>query len=155
MIYIDPPYNTGKDFVYPDDYKDNLQNYLQLTGQVDSEGKKIKNNVDTDGRYHSNWMNMMYPRLFLARNLLREDGVIFISIDDNEVTNLKKVCDEIFGEEILANPENKLDGVLFRKNFVYILSGDEKIHLGDTTEEMILNHINELIKFMNKKDINF
>ena len=99
MIYIDPPYNTGKDFVYPDDYKDNLKNYLELTGQVDSEGKKIKTNVDTDGRYHSNWMNMMYPRLFLARNLLKEDGVIFISIDDNEVTNLRKICDEIFGEE--------------------------------------------------------
>jgi adenine-specific DNA-methyltransferase len=104
MIYIDPPYNTGKDFVYPDNYKDNLKNYLELTGQVDSDGRKINNNVDTDGRYHSNWMNMIYPRLFLARNLLMDDGAIFISIDDNEAHNLKKLCDEIYGEEnFLAN----------------------------------------------------
>jgi len=99
MIYIDPPYNTGKDFVYPDNYNDNLQNYLEVTGQVDNEGTKISTNTDTSGRYHTNWLNMMYPRLRLARNLLTEDGVIFISIDDNEVNNLKKVCDELFGEE--------------------------------------------------------
>jgi adenine-specific DNA-methyltransferase len=83
MIYIDPPYNTGNDFVYPDDYKDNLQNYLELTGQIDSEGKKISSNSEASGRYHTNWLNMMYPRLRLARNLLTDDGVIFISIDDN------------------------------------------------------------------------
>src|SRR5690606_13211461 len=99
MIYIDPPYNTGKDFVYKDNYADNLGNYLALTGQTDEEGKKLSSNTDSDGRYHSNWLNMMYPRLKLARNLLTEDGVIFISIDDNEQANLKKVCDEIFGEE--------------------------------------------------------
>jgi adenine-specific DNA-methyltransferase len=99
MIYIDPPYNTGNDFVYKDDFKDNLRNYLELTGQVDSEGRKLTTNQETDGRYHSNWLNMMYPRLFLARNLLREDGVIFISIDDNEVHNLRAICNEIFGEE--------------------------------------------------------
>jgi len=99
MIYIDPPYNTGKDFVYKDNFKDNLQNYLEVTGQVDGEGKRISANQETAGRYHSNWLNMMYPRLFLARNLLKDDGVIFISIDDNEVHNLRKVCDEIFGEE--------------------------------------------------------
>ena len=99
MIYIDPPYNTGNDFVYPDDYADNLQNYLELTGQVDSDGRKKIANTDTTGRYHSNWLNMIYPRLYLARNLLKEDGVIFISIDDNEVSNLKKVCDQVFGEE--------------------------------------------------------
>lgn len=99
MIYIDPPYNTGNDFVYSDDYKDNLKNYLEITGQVDSEGKKLSTNVESDGRFHSNWLNMMYPRLFLARNLLKEDGVIFISIDDNEVHNLRALCNEIFGEE--------------------------------------------------------
>lgn len=98
MIYIDPPYNTGHDFVYPDDYTDNMQNYLELTGQVDSEGKKITTNPDTNGRYHTDWLNMMYPRLRLARNLLADDGVIFISIDDNEQANLKKLCDEVFGE---------------------------------------------------------
>ncbi|WP_291050581.1 MULTISPECIES: site-specific DNA-methyltransferase [unclassified Empedobacter] len=99
MIYIDPPYNTGKDFVYKDNYKDNLSNYLELTGQTDEEGKKTSTNTDSDGRFHSNWLNMMYPRLKLARNLLADDGVIFISIDDNEQANLKKLCDEIFGEE--------------------------------------------------------
>lgn len=95
MIYIDPPYNTGKDFVYKDNYTDNMKNYLELTGQ----DKKLSTNTESDGRYHSNWLNMMYPRLKLARNLLTDDGVIFISIDDNEVANLRKVCDEIFGEE--------------------------------------------------------
>lgn len=99
MIYIDPPYNTGKEFVYPDDYADNIQNYLEITGQINESGRRITTNAETSGRYHTNWLNMMYPRLKLARNLLREDGVIFISIDDNEVTNLRKLCDEIFGEE--------------------------------------------------------
>ena len=98
MIYIDPPYNTGKDFVYPDDYRDNMQNYLELTGQVDESGRKIGTNSEASGRYHTDWLNMMYPRLRLARNLLTDDGVIFISIDDNEVDNLKKICNEIFGE---------------------------------------------------------
>lgn len=99
MIYIDPPYNTGNDFIYPDNYTESLQTYLEYTGQVDAEGKKFGTNADTDGRFHSRWLNMMYPRLYLARNLLREDGVIFISIDDNEVDNLWKLCDEVFGEE--------------------------------------------------------
>ncbi len=98
MIYIDPPYNTGKDFVYPDNFKEGLQNYLEFTNQVDNEGRKISTNSDTDGRYHSNWLSMMYPRLKLARNLLRDDGVIFISIDDHEAQNLLKICNEVFGE---------------------------------------------------------
>ena len=98
MIYIDPPYNTGKDFVYPDNYKEGLASYLEFTNQVDTEGRKVSTNSDTDGRYHSNWLNMVYPRLKLARNLLTDDGVIFISIDDSEVENLKKVTSEIFGE---------------------------------------------------------
>jgi adenine-specific DNA-methyltransferase len=99
MIYIDSPYNTGKDFVYKDNYTDNLKNYQQITGQVDDEGNKMSTNSESDGRYHSNWLNMMYPRLRLARNLLKDDGVIFMSIDDNEVDNLRKVSDEIFGED--------------------------------------------------------
>ena len=98
MIYIDPPYNTGKDFVYPDNFKEGLQNYLEFSQQVDEGNKKISTNTETAGRYHSNWLNMMYPRLKLARNLLTDDGVIFISIDDAEQANLKKMCDEIFGE---------------------------------------------------------
>jgi adenine-specific DNA-methyltransferase len=93
MIYIDPPYNTGNDFVYKDDFRDNIKNYKELTLQ------SMKANPETSGRYHSDWLNMMYPRLRLAKNLLRDDGVIFISIDDNEVHNLRKVCDEVFGEE--------------------------------------------------------
>lgn len=101
-IYIDPPYNTGKDFVYKDDYKDNLKNYLELTGQT-KNGKRFTTNTESEGRFHSNWLNMMYPRLKLARNLLTDDGVIFISIDDTEVENLRKICDEIFGED------NRLD----------------------------------------------
>ena len=102
MIYIDPPYNTGNDFVYEDDFKDGVKNYLELTGQLNSEGKKVGTNSSSAGRYHTNWLNMMYPRLKLARNLLRDDGVIFISIDDNEQDNLKKLCNEVFGEDNFA-----------------------------------------------------
>ncbi len=99
MIYIDPPYNTGNDFIYPDNFSESLQTYLEYTGQVDAEGRKFGTNTETDGRFHSKWMNMMYPRLYLARNLLREDGVIFVSIDDHEVTNARRVLEEIFGED--------------------------------------------------------
>lgn len=98
MIYIDPPYNTGGDFVYPDNYKEGLNTYLEWTRQVNEEGKKLSTNADTEGRYHSNWLNMMYPRLKLARNLLSEDGVIFLSIDDHEADNLVRLCNEVFGE---------------------------------------------------------
>ena len=93
MIYIDPPYNTGNDFVYEDDFKDPMARYKEVTNQT------TKSNPETMGRYHTNWLNMMYPRLRLASNLLQDDGVVFISIDDNEVHNLRKVCDEVFGEE--------------------------------------------------------
>ena len=97
MIYIDPPYNTGNDFVYEDDYKDPIEKYKEVTSQT------TKSNPETMGRFHTNWLNMMYPRLRLAANLLRDDGVIFISIDDNEVHNLRKLCDEVFGEENFRN----------------------------------------------------
>lgn len=99
MIYIDPPYNTGNDFVYDDDFTEPLQEYLRRTGQVDEEGKSLTTNKRSDGRFHSKWLSMMYPRLRLARNLLREDGVVFVSIDDNEVHNLRAILNEIFGEE--------------------------------------------------------
>ena len=110
MIYIDPPYNTGHDFIYPDNYTESLQTYLEYTGQVDDEGKKFGTNTEEKGRFHSAWLNMIYPRLYLAKNLLQDDGLIFISIDENEFDNLKKVCDEIFGQEnfivCIANVNN-------------------------------------------------
>jgi adenine-specific DNA-methyltransferase len=99
MIYIDPPYNTGNDFIYPDNYAESLQTYLEYTGQVDSQGKKFSTNADTEGRFHSKWLNMMYPRLYLSRNLLRDDGVLFVSIDDTELANLRGILDEILGAE--------------------------------------------------------
>ncbi|MGJ0322008.1 site-specific DNA-methyltransferase [Aliarcobacter cryaerophilus] len=111
MIYIDPPYNTGKDFVYKDNFRDNIKNYLEITGQVDSDGNKLSTNSETSGRYHSDWLNMMYPRLKLARNLLKDDGLIFISIDENEYENLKKVCDEIFGED------NYIGSIIWKNKF--------------------------------------
>lgn len=98
MIYIDPPYNTGGDFVYKDNFHDNIQNYKEITGQIDGEGNRIDTNTESNGRFHTDWLNMMYPRLRLARNLLTDDGVVFISIDDNEQENLKRICDEVFGE---------------------------------------------------------
>lgn len=99
MIYIDPPYNTGNEFIYPDNYSETLDTYLEYTGQIDGQGRKFATNTETDGRFHSKWMNMMYPRLFLAKNLLKDDGLLFISIDDHEMTNLRILCNEIFGEE--------------------------------------------------------
>jgi adenine-specific DNA-methyltransferase len=99
MIYIDPPYNTGKDFIYRDNFTQPLKDYLEKTGQIDSQGKKLTTNTEASGRYHSDWLNFMYPRLFLARSLLRDDGVIFVSIDDHEVHHLRMIMDEIFGEE--------------------------------------------------------
>lgn len=99
MIYIDPPYNTGDDFIYEDDYTNGMQKYLEQTGQIDEEGNHLTTNKETSGRYHSDWLNMMYPRVFLARQLLKEDGVIFVSIDDNEDHNLQLIMNEIFGEE--------------------------------------------------------
>ena len=99
LIYIDPPYNTGKDFIYPDDYRDNIKNYLELTGQIDGENRKLSSNTEASGRFHTDWLNMMYPRLKLARNLLRDDGAIFVSIADHEVHNLRLAMDEVFGGE--------------------------------------------------------
>jgi adenine-specific DNA-methyltransferase len=111
MIYIDPPYNTGKDFVYPDDFQDNIRNYLEITGQVDGEGRKVSSNTEASGRFHTDWLNMMYPRLKLAKNLLREDGVIFVSIADHEIHNLRILMNEIYGEE------NFVAAVIWQKVF--------------------------------------
>lgn len=130
MIYIDPPYNTGKDFVYPDNFQEGLQNYLEFSRQVDEGNKKISTNTETAGRYHSNWLNMMYPRLKLARNLLTDDGVIFISIGDDEHDNLKKLCGEIFGENnflaniVWANREGggSSDSSTFKSKHEYMLA---------------------------------
>lgn len=97
MIYIDPPYNTGNDFIYEDDFAEDTESFLKRSNQKDEEGNRLVANTDANGRFHSDWLSMMYPRLKLARNLMSDSGVIFISIDDNEVANLKKVCDEIFG----------------------------------------------------------
>ena len=96
LIYIDPPYNTGKDFVYSDNFQDNMKNYLEMTGQTE-DGVRITTNAETSGRYHTDWLNMIYPRLKLAKNLLRNDGIFIASIDDAELSNFKIVLNEIFG----------------------------------------------------------
>ncbi len=101
LIYIDPPYNTGKDFVYRDNHRDGIRNYLKITGQLDGNGDKVCSNTDASGRFHTNWLNMMYPRLKVARTLLREDGIIAVSIDQVELSNLQKIMDELWGEENL------------------------------------------------------
>ena len=109
LIYIDPPYNTGKDFVYPDNFQDNIRNYLELTGQVEG-GRKISSNTEAGGRFHTDWLNMMYPRLKIARTLLSPLGSVFISIDDNEISNLKTICDDVFGEECYAGCVARVTG---------------------------------------------
>ncbi|MBL8080467.1 MAG: site-specific DNA-methyltransferase [Anaerolineales bacterium] len=139
MIYIDPPYNTGNDFIYPDNYTESLQTYLEYTGQVDAGGKKFGTNTEDNGRFHSRWMNMMYPRLYLARNLLRDDGVIFISIDDGEVKNLRAIGDEIFGEE------NFIANVIWEKK--YTRSNDAK-YFSD-------NHDHVLVYAKRKDNVRF
>ena len=162
MIYIDPPYNTGNDFVYKDDFKDNIDNYKKITGQVDEEGNKISSNSESDGRYHTNWLNMIYPRLKLARNLLTDDGAIFISIDDNEVNNLKKICDEIFGEEnfinlislnakVSAGASGGGEDKKLKKNIEYILFYSKNSNIfpsikAPTKETEIMNYIEQMKK---------
>jgi adenine-specific DNA-methyltransferase len=126
MIYIDPPYNTGKDFVYKDNFKDNIKNYKEITGQVDGEGRNLSNNPETSGRYHTDWLNMMYPRLKLARNLLKDDGFFIISIDDAEYDNLKKCTDEMFGDEnylatLIWDKNRKNDAKYFSVGHEYML----------------------------------
>lgn len=127
MIYIDPPYNTGNDFVYPDNYETPLENYFELTGQIEN-GETTQSKKSIEGRKHTKWLNMIFPRLLLSRTLLKEDGVIFISIDDNEINNLQKVCDEIFGEEnclgiitIRSNSRGSQSSKFFSNEHEYLL----------------------------------
>lgn len=130
MIYIDPPYNTGNDFVYEDDFKQSAGEYIGNSGQLDEEGNRLVANTESNGRFHTDWLNMIYPRLKLAKDLLSEDGVIFISIDDNEVDNLRKICDEIFGEEnfksnsIIINNRGGRDygGIALQHDYILIYS---------------------------------
>ena len=155
MIYIDPPYNTGNDFIYTDNFKDNIQNYKQITGQVDSEGNATTTNREYSGRYHTDWLNMIYPRLRLARNLLKDDGVIFISIDDHEVVNLRKTLDEIFGEDNqvatvanIANPKGRSDSKFIATGHEYILIYAKDINLlnfgGFELDEKITKRYNKI-----------
>jgi adenine-specific DNA-methyltransferase len=127
MIYIDPPYNTGNEFIYPDKFQDNLETYLKYTGQKDDEGMKFSSNTESSGRKHTNWLNMMFPRLKLARNLLRQDGVIFISIDDNESTNLKTMCDELYGEENFIADIVAVNNLKGRNDKRYIATAHERL----------------------------
>ena len=149
MIYLDPPYNTGGDFVYPDDFHDSLENYKKITGQVDNEGNRISTNTEASGRYHTDWLNMMYPRLRLARNLLTDDGVIFISIDNNEVHNLRKICDEVFGEE------NFIDCMIWKKRYG---GGAKEKHLVTLQEYVMfysksINSIGEIFVPLSKESV--
>jgi len=128
LIYIDPPYNTGKDFVYPDSFQDNIKNYLEITGQTGDGGKRISSNTEASGRFHTDWLNMIYPRLKLARNLLRDDGLIAISIDDNEIDRLRLALAEVFGEEnfaaqicVQSNPRGRQSDTFFATVHEYLL----------------------------------
>ena len=128
LIYIDPPYNTGKDFIYPDDYRDTMQNYLALTGQIDGDNRKLSSNIEASGRFHTNWLNMMYPRLKSARNLLSDEGIIAVSIDDNEFSNVRHLLDEIFGGENLIgevcaslNPKDRQLAQFFATSHEYLI----------------------------------
>lgn len=126
MIYIDPPYNTGNDFVYEDDFAQNTDEYLANSGQFDEEGNRMVQNTESNGRFHTDWLNMIYPRLKLAKDLLRDDGVLFISIDDAEAENLKKIADEVFGESnfvacLVYDKNRKNDAKYFSVGHEYII----------------------------------
>jgi adenine-specific DNA-methyltransferase len=148
LIYIDPPYNTGGDFVYPDNFQDNIKNYLEVTGQTADGGRKLSSNTEASGRFHTDWLNMIYPRLKLGRNLMREDGVIFMSIDDNEAHNLKKICDEIFGEENFVttitwekrySPQNAVQWFSEAHDFILVYAKNKQIwqpNLLERSDEM-------------------
>jgi adenine-specific DNA-methyltransferase len=150
MIYIDPPYNTGNDFIYPDNYTESLETYLRYTGQIDSEGRKFSTNTEADGRFHSKWLNMMYPRLYLARNLLREDGVLFISIDDHEVDNLRKLCNEVFGEEsIIGTIVWRRRQVSDNRNLNNFSTDHEYVLVVMKTNGVLLGEVKDITKYSN------
>ncbi|MDT2823472.1 site-specific DNA-methyltransferase [Vagococcus lutrae] len=164
MIYIDPPYNTGNDFVYNDNFSMDRDEYLEDSGQFDEEGNRLEKNLETNGRFHTDWINMMYPRLKLARNLLTDDGVMFISIDDNELENLKKICDEIFGEVnfITTITREAIKGGSLSKHLrivtdyviVYAKNMDNVKFGGIPTEGFILDREDEHGRYMKGRELN-
>ncbi len=125
LIYIDPPYNTGKDFVYPDNFQDSIRNYLEITGQVSGNGHRMSTNTEASGRFHTDWLNMIYPRIKLAHNLLSDDGVIFASCDDNEVNNLRCIMNEVFGEECFAGQICVVNNLKGRNDRTHIATSHE------------------------------
>ncbi len=158
MIYIDPPYNTGNDFVYEDDFAQSAEEYLENSGQFDDEGNRLVKNLDSNGRFHTDWLNMIYPRLKLAKDLLSDDGVIFISIDDNEQENLKKVCNEVFGADSFVAcylKQSKVgggsDSKFIVKEHEYCLVYAKNIDIAD---EMFMEHSKEYLKRYKEEDEN-
>ena len=156
MIYIDPPYNTGNDFVYEDDFAEDTDSYMGRSGQYDEQGNQLVQNTDSNGRFHTDWLNMIYPRLRVAKDLLTDDGVIFISIDDNEIANLRKMCDEIFGEECFIATylkQSKVgggsDSKFVVKEHEYCLVYAKNI---DNTPEMFMEHDEEYLKRYKETD---
>lgn len=156
MIYIDPPYNTGNDFVYEDDFSQDAKTYKENSGQYDDQGKRLEKNLESNGRFHTDWLNMMYPRLKIARDLLSDDGVIFISIDDNEQANLKKICDEILGEtNFIASylKQSKIgggsDSKFIVKEHEYCLVYSKKI---DQVSSMFIDHDQDYLKRYKEQD---
>lgn len=149
MIYIDPPYNTGNDFVYNDDFAESAEEYLAHSGQFDEEGNRLVANTESNGRFHTDWLNMVYTRIKLAKDLLSEDGFIFLSIDDNEVNNLKKICDEIFGEKnfrsmitVMANPGGRdYGGIAKTTEYLLVYSKTEQAEINKVADE---NHVFEM-----------
>lgn len=158
MIYIDPPYNTGNDFVYEDDFAQSTEEYLANSGQYDDEGNRLVKNLDSNGRFHTDWLNMIYPRLRLAKDLLSDDGVIFISIDDNEQENLKKVCNEIFGEEAFIACYLKQSKVGGGSDSKFVVKEHEYCFVYakniNSAEEMFMEHDEEYLKRYKEKDEN-
>jgi adenine-specific DNA-methyltransferase len=161
MIYIDPPYNTGKDFIYSDNFAESADEYLQKSGQKDDDGNRLVANTDSNGRFHSDWLSMMYPRLKLARNLLKDDGVIFISADD-EVVNLKKICDEIFGEDnFIENitwnkrvPKND-KGIGNIHEYILLYAKDASLKPEFKMRKDGLDEIYDLVEKLRKKRVGF
>lgn len=154
MVYIDPPYNTGKDFVYPDDFHDSLENYKKITGQIDCNGNRVSTNTEASGRYHTDWLNMMYPRLRLARNLLTDDGVLFVNIDEHEVANMIKLCNETFGEAndlgtIIwdkRNPKGTVSGVSYQHEYILVFAKNKSIFSERGTLKRVKKNAESMLK---------
>lgn len=173
MIYIDPPYNTGNDFVYEDDFAQNMEDYKEVSGDFDEEGNRLFKNTDSNGRFHTDWLNMMYPRLKLARDLLSDDGSILINMDENEIINIQKICQEIFGEfndlgTIIwdkRNPKGDAKGISHQHEYIVVFAKNKNILLRDTalvrtkkSANTILNKAKSLYKNISEsyslKDVN-